>query len=225
MTDRSTRLPASDSVPGDSVPSNSAAGESRWLTIPNAVSLFRLASTAGLIGLAWTDRPVAFVSLYLLLFFSDWVDGKLANWLDQHTRLGARLDSISDAVMYTALFVGSVLLKGDELWMEAGWWATAIGSYALASLAGYLKFGTWPSYHTLSAKASNYLVIAGVVGLFLSVSIWPLRVAMVGVTLANIESLVITFRLDRPAADVASYFSVGRSGDTDSVDSSSSGVG
>jgi cardiolipin synthase len=91
----------------------------RIVTIPNALSVLRLAALPfvylDLIEGRWLR---AFV---LLVVFSatDWFDGYLARRLDQITRLGALLDPISDRALFVVVGVGFVVSGLLPLWAVA----------------------------------------------------------------------------------------------------------
>ncbi len=72
---------------------------------PNLLTLLRLFIIPFLV-IEITDGqyPVAF-ALFLLAGVSDGMDGLLARWLRQHTRLGEYLDPIADKLMLSTLFV------------------------------------------------------------------------------------------------------------------------
>jgi len=72
---------------------------------PNLLTLLRLFIIPFLV-IEITDGqyPVAF-GLFLLAGVSDGMDGLLARWLRQHTRLGEYLDPIADKLMLSTLFV------------------------------------------------------------------------------------------------------------------------
>lgn len=195
-----------DGTPGDS---RQPAGEQRTTsltTIPNLLCLIRLFGSPGLIVLAWLDQPTAFALAFLFLVMTDWVDGKLAIWLNQRSVWGARLDSWADAALYCALLIGGLWLRWRELVSESGWIVPAVGSYAVSTAAGYWKFGRWPSYHTRAAKTSWLLITIGAVAALADWSPWPLRIALAAVTLTNLEAIWITSVLPRWHADVSSIF-------------------
>lgn len=182
----------------------------RIATVPNALCLIRFFGSFVLAGLALTDAAIAFVWLFLILSLTDLLDGKIAVWFDQRSALGPRLDSWADATMYAALAFGAYWLHEDQLQGEYGWILAAILSYALSTLAALIKFGRWPSYHTRTAKISWGLVLVGVVCLFVEWSIWPLRIALAGVTIANIEAILLTLRLSEWRSDVESLLDIDR---------------
>lgn len=72
---------------------------------PNLLTLLRLFIIPFLV-IEITDGQyrVAF-ALFLLAGLSDGMDGLLARWLGQHTRLGQYLDPIADKLMLSTLFV------------------------------------------------------------------------------------------------------------------------
>lgn len=175
-------------------------------TIPNVLAWLRLVTSPLLIGLALADMPTAFLIVALLLLLDDWLDGKLAVWLNQQTARGARLDSAADAAFYACLLVGVIRLKGEILLHEIAWIAAAVGSYLVTTGTGLVKYGRIPSYHTRGAKISSLLMTAAVITLFLlePYAHWPLRLAMAGVTLTNLEATFITLLLPAWQADVPS---------------------
>jgi CDP-diacylglycerol--glycerol-3-phosphate 3-phosphatidyltransferase len=176
----------------------------RLLTIPNVLTVIRLLGSLGLVGLALAQESGLFLTLFLVLGLTDWVDGQLAVWLDQCTTLGARLDSIADVTMYTALVYGAVVLKGEDLQGEWPYIVAALGSYPATVVAAQLKFRRHPSYHTRAAKTSGVLIWLAAIALFTNWSLWPLRIALWAVVLTNVEMLLITLALRRWQADVPS---------------------
>lgn len=180
----------------------------RVITVPNIICGIRLVGAIALFGIALLGHASAFGILFVILSLSDMIDGRLARWLNQRSDFGARLDSVADAVLYAALFFGLVWLRRELLISEAGWWIVGLLSYVLTTSAALWKYGRIPSYHTYAAKASNWLVLIAAVCLFLDYSIWPFRIAMIAVTLTNIETATITWYLKEWQADVLTLWHV-----------------
>ena len=178
----------------------------RILTVPNLLCLIRLGGSFVLIPLALQNQNEVFLWLFVFLAMTDWVDGKLAILLNQRTVLGAMLDSWADAVLYTALFFGVMILYDDRLQDELVWIGAAVLSYLVSTAAGIWKYRRWPSYHTRAAKTSWFLTAVAVIGLFFEWSLWPLRVAAVAVTVTNIEALTITIVSPKWRSDVVSIY-------------------
>ncbi|MBX3418190.1 MAG: CDP-alcohol phosphatidyltransferase family protein [Pirellulaceae bacterium] len=184
---------------------DSSAATSIW-TIPNAICIARIIGSVGLIYLAVAQQLEAFVILFVILNVSDWIDGPIARWLGQTSDFGARLDSISDAILYGVLLFGLLWLKSDEMRAEWLWWGMVIVSFSATCLGGLIKFGSLPSYHTYAAKISQCLVLVGVVLLMLDISPWPFRISALSVVLTNLEALAITWILSRPRCDVSTLW-------------------
>ncbi len=178
----------------------------RRLNLPNALCAYRLVGSLVLVGLALADFQAAFFVLLVTLVASDWIDGKLAIWLNQRTVFGARLDSFADAAMYIAALISVWLLRWDYVAPEVWWFAAALGTYAASTAAGLWKYGRWPSYHTRGAKTSWLLVSIAMLAVFAKGSPWFLRLAMLSVTLTNLEALGMTCVLSQWRADVPSLY-------------------
>ncbi|MFT4044095.1 MAG: CDP-alcohol phosphatidyltransferase family protein [Gordonia sp. (in: high G+C Gram-positive bacteria)] len=78
-------------------PATDAAGGDRILTVPNALSVLRLALIPVFLWLLLGAKADGWAFTVLLLSgFSDWADGKLARVLNQSSRLGELLDPAAD---------------------------------------------------------------------------------------------------------------------------------
>jgi cardiolipin synthase (CMP-forming) len=174
--------------------------------IPNFLSAFRLVGSLVLMGLVYMEVRSGFAWLLAALLISDWIDGKLAIALKQQTTFGARLDSVADALMYTGLIFGILWLYTEKMLREWPWIAAVVASYALTSIAGYVKFHKLPSYHTRAAKTSWLLVSLSAFALFAFDRLWPLRVAAGFVVLTNLEATAMTFVLSEWHSNVPSVW-------------------
>ncbi len=176
------------------------------LTIPNVLTVARFVGSGVMLWLAYAGSAGPFVALFAALVLSDWLDGKIAILLHQRTVIGARLDSIADAVMYTCLLVGTVWLKPEFARSEAMLIGVTIGSYAVTAATALARFRRLPAYHTRAAKTCWFLVSIGAITLLLGGPTWPARVAMIGVIVTNIEATAITFVLRQWQTDVPSIW-------------------
>lgn len=179
--------------------------ENRW-NLPNALAAYRLIGSFVLAGVALAEASAAFPWLLLSLLASDWIDGKLAIWWNQRTVFGARLDSLADATMYGSLLFGTIWLKGQFVGREWPWIAAALGTYAVTTGAGLIKYRRIPSYHTRAAKTSWLLVGVAAVNVFAEGPAWPFRLAMVVVCGTNLEATAMTVVLPIWHADVPSLW-------------------
>lgn len=177
-------------------------------TIPNGLCVFRGVGSLGLLPLALAGQTRAVLVLYLVLAATDLVDGTIARWLDQKSKIGPKLDSIADITMYSCLAVSLLVIRRDEFVAEFGWFAAALVSYFVACAVSLFKFRRLPSYHNWSAKTAFFVAILASISLLVDGPGWPLRVAFSVVTIANLESVAITTRLKAPRQDVRSVFDV-----------------
>jgi cardiolipin synthase len=81
-----------------------ARASSRILTIPNGISLVRLALVPVFLWLLWKPdpEPVAAAALLAVLGATDWVDGYIARHFDQGSELGKVLDPTADRALLVA---------------------------------------------------------------------------------------------------------------------------
>ncbi len=174
--------------------------------VPNILCAMRLIGSPILIGLAVANQPEVFLALLIFLLLTDWLDGKIAVAWKQQTTFGARLDSVADASMYAALLFGAGWMKWDVVQREAAWLLATFATYALTTGFGFAKFGRMPSYHTRAAKTCWLLTSVAAISLFANWSVWPLRIAAIGVALTNLEATAITCVLPAWRSDVTSIY-------------------
>ncbi|MBZ0113832.1 MAG: CDP-alcohol phosphatidyltransferase family protein [Thermoanaerobaculia bacterium] len=174
----------------------------RIVTVPNALCVFRIVAAPFLFVLASQGRRIELVVLFVLMALSDWLDGKVARWLDQRSAIGPTLDSVADLTMYFALLIAMIKLEGRALLAIWPWLAVPIATYGMAGIASLARFGRWPSHHVRMAKISWFLVLGGAVFFLAQGSLSLLQLAMVTTTLANLQSLAITRVLPQWTSDV-----------------------
>ncbi len=97
-------------------------GEDRILTVPNALSVLRLACVPWFVWLLFgTDPPNRYGAALLLavLGCTDWIDGYIARRFDQVSTVGKVLDPTADRIMLI-VGVGGILLDGSvPAWVAA----------------------------------------------------------------------------------------------------------
>ncbi len=178
----------------------------RLITVPNIICMVRLAGSFVLIAIALTGRNEVFIWLYIFLAMTDWVDGKLAILLNQRSVLGARLDSWADTALYAALTFGAVAMHGAALRSQMAYVVAALCATLISIAPALWKFRRWPSYHTRAAKTTWFLIMAGAASLFLDGPLWPLRIALVAITITHAEAILITIVSPSLRVDVPSVY-------------------
>lgn len=178
-------------------------------SIPNMLSLFRLALVPVLISLAFVGQGNIFLVLLALSLVSDVLDGYMARKLQQTSELGARLDSWGDILTYGAMILGLYLIW-PSLFHEQAWFLfAAMLSYILPLLLALSRFGKYPSYHTRGAKLAAILIAPAYYFLILWGGELFFRAVIIIRVLVALEEVAITLALKSPMTNVDSIFSLG----------------
>lgn len=177
-----------------------------WWTLPNVITAIRILGSPILILMGVFQLPVWLGVLALFLVLTEWLDGFLARRLHVESAMGARLDTIADAVFYSSLLAAVACLVPSRMLQEIVWISIAIGSYGCSWLISWFKFGCLPSYHTWMAKAAWVLVTPGIVFLVLGWDYWLFRASMMFVLLTNVEACLISLTLKTAQTDVRSIW-------------------
>ena len=93
------------------------AGEDRILTIPNLLSLARLATVPVFVWLFVTDHEDAAVLLYAIAAWTDFFDGYIARHTGSVTELGRLLDPLADRIFIAALAIALVATGALDAWL------------------------------------------------------------------------------------------------------------
>src|SRR5215831_7205191 len=92
----------------------------RLLTIPNLLSVIRLAGVPLFVWLLLGPKADGWALVVLLASgITDWLDGKIARWLNQMSRLGALLDPAADRLYTLAIVITFVLRDIIPWWVAA----------------------------------------------------------------------------------------------------------
>lgn len=156
--------------------------------------------------LAYLELRAWVVALIVSVWFLDWLDGKLARALNQHSPLGARLDSAGDILLFAAMIPSLWWLERDFLINDWIFIALAVGAWLVAVIVTFARFDGPPSYHTRAAKICAFLMAFTALLLFAGGPTWPAKVSLIAVCLANIEQMMISLTLRQPQTDVPSIF-------------------
>jgi cardiolipin synthase len=100
-------------------PHDTAPAARRLWTIPNVLSLLRLASVPVFVWLFVSDRENAAVVLYAVGAWTDFFDGVIARRFDQVSELGKLLDPLADRILILALAIALVARDALNPWLAA----------------------------------------------------------------------------------------------------------
>ncbi len=105
------RLPAMAEVVDEQLPD-------RVWTIPNVLSMLRLAGVPLFVYLLLGPQADEWAIVVLMVSgFTDWLDGKIARWMNQTSRLGALLDPAADRLYTFATIIAFVIRDIVPLWV------------------------------------------------------------------------------------------------------------
>ena len=119
-------MTSSNGKAGPTVPAERSASIDRedlpdrvW-TLPNALSVLRLLGVPLFLWLLLGPEEDGWALVVLMLSgFTDWLDGKLARWLNQGSRLGALLDPAADRLYIVCTLVALAIRDVVPVWVVA----------------------------------------------------------------------------------------------------------
>jgi CDP-diacylglycerol--glycerol-3-phosphate 3-phosphatidyltransferase len=183
-------------------------------SVPNLLSIFRIACVPILLMLAWTGATHGFLVLFGLGLLSDVLDGAIARRFALESELGAQLDQWADFALWACLPLAAWWLWPEILRREAAYVVLAIVCLLLPTAIAYAKYREVPGYHTWSAKTSAVLMGVGVPLLLVFDAPWPFRIAALWQLVAAVDELGITLLLAECHHDVPSVFHAARARST-----------
>ncbi len=147
-----------------------------------------------------------FVLLCLWGALSDVFDGVIARATRRETEAGARLDSRADLCFYSAWIIGFGFLMPQQMREQAHLAVIVAVSYTTPIVVGWFKFGRLTSYHTVLARLSLVLMVAGLLCWQAFGELRPLRLAVAVVVISSAEELLLTLLLPTPLDNVPHLF-------------------
>jgi CDP-diacylglycerol--glycerol-3-phosphate 3-phosphatidyltransferase len=171
--------------------------------LPNLLSAARIGCFPLLLWLAATGREEPFQWLLLAALVSDILDGLLARSFGFVSELGARLDSIADALTMGAAAYGVLKLQPEFVHAHGAWMVLVLGLWVLEMLASLWRYGRLSSFHTYLVRVGAYALGIFVVALFLWGFDERLFVAAVAINVvAYLEEFVLLWLLPQWTANV-----------------------
>lgn len=139
----------------------------RVFTVPNVITLLRLAAVPVVAWLIVHQQWQAACWLFLAAAVSDGLDGILARWLNQMTQLGAALDTVADKALGVVTLVLLTQAGVISLWVTLAILIRdsiiVLGALSYRGLAGHLDIHpTWlGKTHMFAEFALLALVLGG----------------------------------------------------------------
>jgi CDP-diacylglycerol--glycerol-3-phosphate 3-phosphatidyltransferase len=165
---------------------------SAWRHVPNALSVLRILCAPALLVLALLGAERAFTWVLVPALLTDAVDGWIARGLHLESRLGARLDSIGDSLLWYSALAGVVLLHPEVVKANVVPIAAVVACWIAESALAWLRYRRLSSFHTYASKVAGVLLSLYVGTLFvLGHQAWLLYVAAGASVLASLEEMLL----------------------------------
>ena len=149
--------------------------------------------------LAFLDDRITVFILFTAAGLTDLLDGIIARRTGTASRLGAKLDSAADIVMFGVMIVCAIVRAGVALWALVPWLAAVaavrVGNLVIAAL----RFKTFAVIHTWGNKLTGVLIFVAFGVYILADSLAALIPAVAVAGLSALEEmliLLISRRLD-----------------------------
>lgn len=180
---------------------------SEILTIPNALSFYRLLAAPVIVWFALNENRYLFITLLVISLLTDVLDGLIARLWHLQTKFGARLDSIADDLTYLAALIGIFQFEYQTLKPHIVPLYVFIGLLVLTTVVPLVKFRRTPAFHLYSFRANGYLQALFIVYLFvIGFSVWFYYIAVGFGILACLEVIAVTLVVDRPVTNVRGLY-------------------
>lgn len=172
-------------------------------TISNGMSLYRLLASPVIVWAALSGQRTLFLWLMVVSLATDAVDGIIARWRDEETRIGARLDALADSLTLVAGLTGVWVFERVPFIENPRWLLMFLAALALATLVTLVKFRRLPAFHLYSFKIADIGLTAFFAAVFLiGFSPWAYAAAMSFATLAALEIVAVALVIDRFEPDL-----------------------
>lgn len=174
-----------------------------WRQVPNALSLTRIVCAPVLVLLAVAEQQPLYTWVLVPALLTDAVDGWIARAWGLQSRLGARLDSLGDSLIWCGGLAGLVVFQRDVLAAHRWLIGAVVAGWLCENVLAWLRYGRLSSFHTVLSKIAGVLLSAYVGVLFLF-GHWDalLWLAATASLLATVEELWLLALLPQWRADV-----------------------
>lgn len=127
------------------------------LTIPNAISLYRLFSFPFIMIFIFLGHEKLFAFFIWFNLTTDIVDGWLARKLSQQTEIGSRIDGFADTGTYILAITGIFVFKWNDFQPYAWFFYVFLLFFVISRVYPFIKFRISFGYHTVAAKVTGYI--------------------------------------------------------------------
>jgi phosphatidylglycerophosphate synthase len=174
------------------------------LTVPNVITMSRLAAVAAMVVAAGAGRRPLVLGLFGYALLTDVIDGRLARAWHRSSTLGAQLDSVADCALYLTIPVVAVGLFPVVRARVLVPVIVVTLAYLVPIIYGAIKYHRLTSYHTFGARLAGVLLSISFVIVLATGIRWPFVLATGVLVVSALEEMLITSMLPVWYADVPS---------------------
>lgn len=185
---------------------NEAAPERFW-TIPNVLSLYRIAVFPVIAWFLWSGNRPVFAGLLAFSLLTDILDGFIARNFNQQTRIGARLDSWADVGSYLLAYGGIFRFEWAFVVEHKIGLSVFAALYLGSLITVFTRFGGIIGLHLYGCKITGYLQGAFLLWLLGFGNVEWFYVLMISVgCLAKLEEIIVLLRLRERRSNVKGLY-------------------
>lgn len=177
------------------------------LTIPNALSFFRLFGSPLLLPLSQTANQFWMVIWFVLLGLSDALDGALARRWNQTSDYGSKLDAIADLVFYPCSAIVLAILSPSYLSQNLPYIYVTLSALAGALLISRIRCGRVIMLHTHISRYSGVLLFIVMLASFVIDTTLLIRLVALTYAIGFIEASLIFIIKGPVSPDTRGLFS------------------
>lgn len=177
------------------------------LTVPNALSLYRLFSFPFIMIFIFLGHEKLFAFFIWFNLTTDILDGWIARRFKQMTDIGARIDGIADSGTYILAITGILVFKWADIQPHSLSFFIFIGFFLISRIFSLIKLRIFFSFHSYGAKITGYIhgtffIVLFVIGFYL----WFYYLMIISGILLFTENILITMFLNESLSDVKGLY-------------------
>jgi len=176
------------------------------LNLPNFLSILRLAGTPFLFWLITFENLTWFITTYLVLGFTDYLDGKLARLWNQASDLGAHLDTAADVLFYLSTAWFLYYLFPAFVQPNLMFLYILMGIIVVSVFISLYLFKKVLFFHTHLSRSAGVFVFFTMAASFFTDTTWLIGLTIFLYSLAFLEFIVIYFLRGDVSPDTRSIF-------------------
>lgn len=171
------------------------------------IPFLRLISTPFILILIGLELRLVAAFAYFFSFCTDALDGFVARTFNMESDRRGRLDSIADEALLITGVIGLYVFEPDFFTAHLFWIIIVISLYVFQLLFALIRYGTYSSFHTISARAATVVQAIFFMSMFFFGPQPWLFAIMIGLSLIDsIEEVLLIATLPQWQAHVNGFF-------------------